>query len=176
MHHFPVQVRQSVDVWSAGCVFSEVAVWSRFGWNRLREYRCKRQEEIKQLRDLDGEHWFHDEHNVLQTVRDIHEHMTRKPRTVDEIIVKVIRILTDKMLLSEHQRKASARDVYTEFMRAIDTERNTLTIAKSRSVSGNGQDMREDVREDMGDDSGSNLLTCTQTRITAVLQFYGQGH
>ena len=37
--YFPVQVRPDVDIWSLGCVFSEVAVWSCFGYVSL-EFLC----------------------------------------------------------------------------------------------------------------------------------------
>ncbi|KAL8792768.1 MAG: hypothetical protein Q9195_004655 [Heterodermia aff. obscurata] len=126
MEPFPVQVGQSVDVWSVGCVLSEAAVWSRFGWSRLREYRRQRQEEIKQRLNREGENWFHDEYKVLETVHDIHDNIAWKPRPVDQVIVNSLKIVRDTMLLSQNQRTASARHVYTQLSRVIDTTRSTF--------------------------------------------------
>ncbi len=109
---FHVQVRPDVDVWSLGCVFSEAAVWSRYGWDRVLEYRCRRQEEVKQTLGVDGEHLFHDGHNVLTTVQDIHEQITRRPRSIDHVIVEILRFLNDNMLLTEDEPRSTAQQVY----------------------------------------------------------------
>ena len=126
MEPFPVQVRQSVDVWSAGCVFSEAAVWSRFGWNRLLEYRRQRQEKIKERLQRAGENWFHCEGEVLETVHEIHESIARTPRLIDQVTVDILRIVSNHMLLSADQQRAFARDIYTKFSQIIDTTRSTL--------------------------------------------------
>ena len=55
MEPVPVLVGQSVDVWSTACVISEAAVWLRYGYRRLREYRRQRQEEINKRLDRPGE-------------------------------------------------------------------------------------------------------------------------
>ena len=143
---FPVSVKQSVDVWSMGCVFSEVAVWSRFGWNRLLEYRRQRQDEIKQRLDLNGEHWFHDEHNVLKTVQGIHDNIARSSRSVDQVIVNILRLVSTNMLLNEHERRASARNILTELTRVIDTTRKSLNAMRS-SRDGNGAEDGSDSEE-----------------------------
>ena len=156
MDPIPVQVRQNVDVWSVGCVFSEAAVWSRFGWNHLLEYRCQRQEEIKKRLGLDGERWFHDEYNVLQTVHDIHEHIARSSQPVDQVMINVLRIVSNHMLLNEHQRSASARYLHNEFLRAIDTTCNTLMI---------GQNSPSRNRDDVGVDGGSKERPMTPPSV-----------
>ena len=33
-----LQVRQAVDIWSMGCIFSEVATWVTEGYSIVREY------------------------------------------------------------------------------------------------------------------------------------------
>ncbi len=109
---FHLQVRPDVDVWSLGCVFSEAAVWSRYGWNRVLEYRCRRQEEVKETIGVGGEHLFHDGHNVLTTVQDIHEQITRRPRSIDHVIVEILHFLNDNMLLTEDEPRSTAQQVY----------------------------------------------------------------
>ena len=146
MEPFPVQVRQSVDVWSAGCVFSEAAVWSRFGGNRLLEYRRQRQEEIKERLQRPGENWFHCEDKVLETVHEIHESIARTPRPIDQVTVDILRIVSNNMLLSADQQRAFARDIYTKFSRAIDTTRSTLRNDRIISPSRKSEDT-EDVSD-----------------------------
>ena len=109
---FHVQVRPDVDVWSLGCVFSEAAVWSRYGWDRVLEYRCRRQEEVKQKLGVDGEHLFHDGYDVLKTVQEMHEEITRRPRSIDHVIVEILRFLNDNMLLTEDEPRHTAQQVY----------------------------------------------------------------
>ncbi|KAL8831869.1 MAG: hypothetical protein Q9191_000621 [Dirinaria sp. TL-2023a] len=136
----PVSVKQNVDIWSMGCVFSEAAVWSRFGWNRLLEYRCRRTNEIHEHLDLSGEEWFHDEHNVLRTVRETHEHIANTSRLIHRVIVKILQLVNKKMLLNEHEQRASAIDILTESTRIIDTTRKTIGISITRDSSRHGQE------------------------------------
>ena len=109
---FNVQVRPDVDIWSLGCVFSEAAVWSRYGWNRVLEYRCQRQEEVKQETGVDGEHLFHDGRDVLRTVQGIHEQIIKRPRSIDHVTVEILHFLNDNMLLTEDDPRSTAQQVY----------------------------------------------------------------
>lgn len=126
-----------------GCVFSEAAVWSRFGWTRLLEYRRQRAQEIQERRDLTGEEWFHDEHNVLRTVRETHEHIARRPQSIHQVIVNILQLVDNTMLLNEHEQRASARGALTEFTRMIDMMRETIGIGITRGSSWDGQEAED---------------------------------
>ncbi|KAL9125734.1 MAG: hypothetical protein Q9217_005105 [Psora testacea] len=128
---FPVQVRPDVDIWSMGCLFSEAAVWTRFGWKRVLQYRRQRQDEIKQLLDLDGEHLFHDGDNVLKVVQDIHGHIAETARPIDDVTVEILRLVADDMLLNEDEPRYSAKQVFHRSRRVIKAIRNKFEVSAS---------------------------------------------
>ena len=148
MEPFPVQLRQRVDIWSAGCVFSEAAVWSTFGRNRLLEYRRQREEEIRERLKEPGEQWFHDEKEVLETVRGIHENIARNQQPINQVTVNILRVVSNNMLLREDQRDTTARDIYTQFSRIIDTTRSTFGIHVMGSPSRKGESTKDDSDSD----------------------------
>ena len=135
--YIPVQVRPGVDIWSIGCVFSEVAVWSRFGWERVMEYKRLRQAEVKQRLDFDGEELFHDGRDVLQSVQDMHDNIRLEKRDMDLVTIEILRLLEDDMLLREHEPRYSAKQVFHKSRRIINAVRkmleNTATDIPSRS-------------------------------------------
>ena len=139
METFPVQVRPDVDIWSTGCVFSEAAVWSRFGWNRVLEYRRRRQDEVKELLGLDGEHLFHGGHNVLGTVQDIHEHIIKNHRIIDHVTVEILRLLDD-MLLNENKPRYSAKQVFYKSKRVIKATREKFGVPATEVSSRKDED------------------------------------
>lgn len=126
--YFPVQVRPDVDIWSIGCVFSEVAVWSRFGWHRVLEYRRRRRAEVKRRLDIDGEDLFHDGRDVLQAVQDMHEDITDRPRTFDNVTVEIVRLLDYDLLLNETEPRYSAKQVFHKSRRIIKATRKNSGI------------------------------------------------
>lgn len=74
----PLKVTPAVDIWSIGCVFSEVAVWANDGWDRLAEYRRRRSIEVANKGGGVGEYVFHFEGNLLDAVKDIHGNILGK--------------------------------------------------------------------------------------------------
>lgn len=144
MEPFPVQLRQRVDIWSAGCVFSEAAVWSTFGWNRLLEYRRQRQEEIKERLNCHGEQWFHDESEVLETVRSIHENIAQNSQPINQVTGHILKIVSNSMLLREARRDATARDIYTQFSRIIETMRSIFGVRIIGSPLREGENTKDD--------------------------------
>ena len=132
---FPIQVRPEVDIWSTGCVFSEAAVWSCFGWNGVLEYRRQRQEEIKCACKLDGEHMFHDGYQVLKTVQKVHSNIALGSRGIDHVVVEVLRLLDEDMLLKENQTRSSAKEVYFKSRSIIGTIRETFQLSATNVMS-----------------------------------------
>ena len=128
MDSLPVQVRPDVDIWSMGCVFSEAAVWSRFGWNRVLEYRRHRRNEIMRLLDQDGEHFFHDGQDVLEIVQDIHDLMTKRCRLIDHVTVEILRLINEDMLLNKDEPRSSAPQVFHKSRRIIKATRKKFEV------------------------------------------------
>ena len=131
MEYIPIQVRPDVDIWSTGCVFSEAAVWSRFGWELVLEYRHRRQDEVKKKLGLTGEHIFHDGSNVLCAVQDMHRHITNVARDLDRVTVEIIGLVDSNMLLNEHQPRFSARQVRNSSERVIKIIQEQSGLDKS---------------------------------------------
>ena len=133
-------MRPDVDIWSIGCVFSEAAVWSRFGWNRVLEYRRQRQNDVKELLDLDGEYLFHDGHTVLRIVQDIHEHIAKSARDIDRVTIKILRFVDHDMLLNEDEPRYSAKQVFHRSKSVIYTTRKEFEVSTTEVSSKKDKD------------------------------------
>lgn len=127
--NFPIQVRRDVDIWSTGCVFSEAAVWSRFGWSWVLEYRHRRKAEVKDRQGLGGEQIFHDGRYLLQTVHDMHKQISEDPREMDLVTVDILRLLNEDMLLSEDKVRNSAKNVFQKSRSIINKARKISRIS-----------------------------------------------
>src|SRR5436309_7014312 len=98
MEQTPLFVKQTVDVWSLGCVYSEVAVWIVHGKDRLEEYRKMRQDETEQIYDFKDAGCFHDSRDVLQCVGSMHEEVFDNVRTSDHVTKSVVKKMITEML------------------------------------------------------------------------------
>ena len=147
--YFPVQVRRDVDIWSIGCVFSEAAVWSRFGWEGVLEYRRLRQAEVKTRQDLDGEQLFHDGRHLLQAVHDTHKQILENQRDMDLVTVEILRLLNKDMLLSDGKPRYSARGIFHESRSIIKKARRTPGISTANIPS-----RRDESHESLDDLEG----------------------
>ena len=97
-----LKVKPDVDIWSLGCVMSEVCVWFNDGWNKLVEYRSRRSEEMLQKTGT-RQDCFHVDSALLETVNDIHEATIDSVRRSDRVTPKVIELIGD-MLQVDHAR------------------------------------------------------------------------
>ena len=90
VERIPLRVGRQVDLWSLGCVFSEVAVWIGGGISMVKEYRRLRQEEAaKSLPSGIGE-VFHDGQMALNIVGRSHTNVVRSRRRDDFITERVL--------------------------------------------------------------------------------------
>lgn len=102
-----LSVKQNVDIWSLGCVFSVVATWITHGWKKVEEYQHQRRQEVaRKLRQEDGD-LFHDGEDPLEAVHSSHENVKLSARRNDFITVKVLDIVIAEML-KKHQYQLSA--------------------------------------------------------------------
>jgi hypothetical protein len=98
MEQTPLYVKQTVDIWSLGCVYSEVAVWVVHGKDRLEEYRKMRQDETEQIFNFKDGGCFHDSQRVLQSVGSMHEEVFDNVRTSDHVTKSVVKKMIAEML------------------------------------------------------------------------------
>ena len=143
----PLQVKPEVDIWSIGCVFSEAAVWARYGWKRVLEYRRQRQVEGKRILQLDGEHVFHDGHDVLEVVQETHEHIKKKARDIDRATVEILPLLND-MLLNEEEPRLNAKQVLHKSRRVIKAVRAEFEVPSTKNNARSDDDYGHCSNED----------------------------
>lgn len=128
-----LKVRQDVDIWSIGCVYSEVATWVDQGWNKVVEYRRRRLEEMKERTNQSVDS-FHDGFAVLGAVKQIHSDIVRNHRPNDFVTPKVVEKLVNEMLLVRSARP-DARYLYDMSRRIVDDAHLELKQVPSYPVS-----------------------------------------
>ena len=104
-----LQAPQTADIWSMGCIFSEVATWISEGKPKLLEYRRRRKQEILEKSKTVSEDCFHYLSKVLETVTQIHIEIRENGRTNDYITPSVIRELVNGMIRPNPSSRASAQ-------------------------------------------------------------------
>lgn len=97
-------VKQGVDIWSLGCVFSETAVWVVYGREGLSEYRRRRGMETAQIQGFRDGDCFHNGEQVLATVTEIHRTLTRDKRLCDHVTGATVEMVTKEMLIEPDSR------------------------------------------------------------------------
>ena len=113
-----LEVKQEVDIWSMGCVYSEVTTWVGHGWNKVDEYRRRRRVEFKEKTNTDGE-CFHDGDNTLLTVEQIHTETLSNRRVSDHVTPSVLEDLVQDMMIVNGAR-LSAKFVFEKSKRIIN--------------------------------------------------------
>lgn len=109
LESLPLQVEPEVDVWSLGCIFSEVATWIIHDWRRVLEYRRQRKTQAAEKLGCDTGEIFHDAQSVLPAIKECHTDIVKSKRHDDVITEKVLQDLVEKMLVQKGQRP----DVHT---------------------------------------------------------------
>ncbi|KAL8878006.1 MAG: hypothetical protein Q9198_004096 [Flavoplaca austrocitrina] len=104
-------VPQNADIWSMGCVYSEVATWVTEGSHKLLEYRRRRQQEIAKKLGvaLSGEDRFHHVSKVLETVNEIHAEIEHNSRRCDPITPCVVEKIVKAMVRPHPQSRGAAQ-------------------------------------------------------------------
>ena len=97
-------VKQGVDIWSLGCIFSEIAVWVVYGKEGLSEYRRRRGMETAQIHDFRDGDCFHNGEQVLATVTEIHRTLARDKRLCDHVTGATVEMVTKEMLIEPDSR------------------------------------------------------------------------
>lgn len=106
-----LRVKQDVDIWSMGCVTSEVTTWISNGWKTVLEYRKQRLEEVHR-RTGRREECFHDGQELLQAVNDMHTQNVANCRRNDELTEPIINRLIPEMLKTSEESRLPAIWLY----------------------------------------------------------------
>lgn len=92
-----IEVKQNVDVWSLGCIYSEAATWVVQGWKGLQAYRLARLLETSSM-NFDGGDCFHNGEAVLATVINVPEKLKDFIRPSDHVTKPVLELMVREML------------------------------------------------------------------------------
>jgi hypothetical protein len=136
MERRALAVKQAVDIWSLGCVLSEVAVWLVHDKNRLETYRQQRQDETKQLYDFRDGGAFHDSEKVLQSVGSMHDEVCTNVRNSDYVTRFVIERMVAEML-DVVDARPNTRQLWFKAQKALrDAERELKAGKKEQPEAG----------------------------------------
>lgn len=121
-----LDVKQHVDIWSLGCVYSEANTWVVGGRAGVQEYRQQRMAATERIRGFHEGDCFHDGKKVLDIVRTWHEELSGYKRGQDY----VTDILWNKMLeemLGVPDIRPSARVLWEKSKMVLEEAERRLT-------------------------------------------------
>ena len=122
-----LRVGQGVDIWSLGCIFSEVATWMNYDWQVVEEYRRRRGEEAREKLGKGCGDIFHDSSNILDAVRTSHDTVIDQKRPQDPITDKILKRLVPRMLCPLGQR-ASVNELLTISLQLVDDAKEGIRM------------------------------------------------
>ena len=96
--HDKLRVGQNVDIWSLGCVYSELARWMKNQYKGVQAYRGERRNEISKIPEFRDADCFHNGDAMLTAVRESHRKSTTNLRTGDYITKAVVERMIPDML------------------------------------------------------------------------------
>jgi hypothetical protein len=125
-----LDVKQHVDVWSLGCVYSEANTWVVRGYSRLQEYRQLRINATRDIPGFDGGDCFHDGKGVLEVVPDWHRKLSRYKRASDHV--------TDTLWTEMLRDMLGVQDIRPNGRMLLQRSNIVLTAARARLAASAG--------------------------------------
>jgi len=120
-----LRVKQNIDIWSLGCVYSEIIRWLAQGHPGVSEYQRERKAEIRELDQAVGAtDCFHNGESVLDSVRKSHETSVEELRKTDFITDYVVDMVGDMLVDSDDRR--SAQELWRKQVRILNNARKRL--------------------------------------------------
>ena len=109
-NRYLLAIRQNVDIWSLGCVISEVATWVGRNWNSVQEYRRQRTIATQRLSGFGkGDCCFHDGRDEsLPAVNQNHTELRKDVRPSDYVTKPILDMVKNDMLRSSDGRRAAS--------------------------------------------------------------------
>ncbi|KAL8706255.1 MAG: hypothetical protein Q9201_000692 [Fulgogasparrea decipioides] len=129
-----LQVPQNVDIWSMGCIFSEIATWVTEGYPKVLEYRRRRTIEV-QRKGGPNEELFHWDWKTLETVNKILDEIVSNSRPTDHVTPSVIQRMVKWMIMEEAPSRAKANALLEHSKRILDEAGKKLYPPTNHTVS-----------------------------------------
>ena len=104
MQRCALHVKQNVDIWSAGCVLSEAAIWVVWGLDGLKEYRRQRRLETKEVPNFEEGECFHNGVGTLAIVHKMHRDLYEEVSRPDHITRVACSMVAAYMLVESESR------------------------------------------------------------------------
>ncbi|KAH7409341.1 hypothetical protein BKA64DRAFT_393873 [Cadophora sp. MPI-SDFR-AT-0126] len=124
-----VNFNQNFDIWSLGCIFSEVAVWVASGYHGVQNYRILRATEADhELGDC-----FHNGKLVLGAVGTAHLQLLSNLRQSDVITAAIVRLVVARMMVPSAHRM-TAKQLWQECQGILSQSKATLELEKDKAV------------------------------------------
>jgi hypothetical protein len=124
-----LHVKQSVDVWSLGCVYSEVAVWVVRNKRDLERYRQNRQDETRRIYNFRDGGCFHNGKEMLQSVNNMHAQVFEDVRGSDHVTKSVIKKMIDEML-DNVEGRPTAVQLWSKCQKILQDAETKLKVPK----------------------------------------------
>ncbi|CZR56655.1 uncharacterized protein PAC_06544 [Phialocephala subalpina] len=117
-----IKVDAIVDVFSLGCILSEVAIWIAGGKNWLLEYREARRNATGQIPDFHDGDCFHNGTTMLPIVEEWHRSVVDKQNSTSDVFTPELIPMIEEMLQDEKHRgdaKSFCIKAYGSFATAL---------------------------------------------------------
>jgi len=124
-----LQAGPEVDIWSCGCVFSEVATWIRCGPGGLASFRRMRSQAHSDPA-LRGSDCFHDGLRLLQCIAEHHASLRKHTPPHDLLTEPVLDMIESHMLVDKPHR----HDAQTLFWKASQMHHQCRTMRSPTAV------------------------------------------
>jgi hypothetical protein len=99
-----LRVTKAVDIFSLGCILSEVVVWIAGGYKYLIEYRHARRKAIEQIPGFHGGDCFHNGTGMLPIVAEWHRKAQAKVQSTEDAFTPKFVPMIEKMLQAAQYR------------------------------------------------------------------------
>ena len=131
----PLQVKQHVDIWSLGCVYSEFAMWIVRGMVGLQEYRRRRMNESARLGEFRDGYCFHDGERILVAVNDMLNNLHKSFRACDHVTKSALKMIREMLLDAEQaDYRPGAKYLYGKLNKVIQKAETKLRIPAAEAV------------------------------------------
>ena len=157
-----------MDVWSIGCIFSEISVWAHSGNKMLQEYRRRRENEIRTNQGGGGNYRFHHNSQVLDVVNQIHQNTKERCKVKDRVTKDVLSQLLGDMLQRPDGR-GSAKFLHEKCERKITDAVNHFGI-DLESIAGSHEQSQNSMQDDPVPRTPPNLPVSDDTLLDGTFR------
>ena len=122
-------MKQNIDIWSLGCVFSEAVRWLPHTYRGIVAYSAERKAEIDNIPSFNGVDCFHNGQKALTAVRESNEKAKESLLRKDFITDKVMEMIGDMLVPAED--RPDTRFLWSKQIRILESAKDQLASLTS---------------------------------------------